>query len=73
MGRIAIEVRLKDVFVFAILLKRLIRVPLTFFLSISTLQLLLPHDISEELFGTLVGMVPHIFRVANPKVLVESN
>lgn len=38
--------------------------------QLSTLQLLLPHDISEELFAMLAGMVPHIFRVANPKFLV---
>lgn len=38
----------------------------------STLQLLLPNDISEDLFGTLVGMVPHVFRVANAKVLVDN-
>lgn len=37
--------------------------------ELSTLQLLLPHDISEELFSTLTGMVPHVFRVANPKIL----
>lgn len=37
--------------------------------QLSTLQLLLPHDISEELFAMLAGMVPHIFRVANPKFL----
>lgn len=39
----------------------------------STLQLLLPHDISDELFGTLVGMVPHVFRVANAKILEVSS
>lgn len=38
----------------------------------STLQLLLPRDISEELFSTLVGMVPHVFRVANAKILEDS-
>ncbi|XP_055617574.1 protein C12orf4 homolog [Toxorhynchites rutilus septentrionalis] len=37
--------------------------------ELNTLQLLLPHDISEELFRTLADMVPHVFRVANPKVL----
>ncbi|CAD6993081.1 protein C12orf4 homolog isoform X2 [Ceratitis capitata] len=41
--------------------------------ELSTLQLLLPHDISEELFTTLAGMVPNVFRVANPKILVDSN
>ncbi|XP_064551191.1 protein C12orf4 homolog isoform X1 [Drosophila montana] len=41
--------------------------------ELSTLQLLLPHDISEELFTTLAGMVPNVFRVANPKVLVDNN
>lgn len=37
--------------------------------ELSTLQLLLPHDISEELFSTISSMVPNIFRVANPKFL----
>ncbi|XP_053669899.1 protein C12orf4 homolog [Anopheles nili] len=37
--------------------------------ELNTLQLLLPHDISEELFRTLADMVPHVFRVANPKIL----
>lgn len=37
--------------------------------ELSTLQLLLPHDISEELFTTISSMVPTIFRVANPKIL----
>lgn len=37
--------------------------------ELSTLQLLLPHDISEELFTTISSMVPSIFRVANPKIL----
>lgn len=41
--------------------------------ELSTLQLLLPHDISEELFTTLAGMVPNVFRVANPKILVDNN
>ncbi|XP_053945000.1 protein C12orf4 homolog [Anastrepha ludens] len=41
--------------------------------ELSTLQLLLPHDISEELFTTLAGMVPNVFRVANPKILVDRN
>ncbi|ALC47815.1 CG9986, partial [Drosophila busckii] len=41
--------------------------------ELSTLQLLLPHDISEELFTTLSGMVPNVFRVANPKILVDNN
>lgn len=36
---------------------------------LSTLQLLLPDDISEELFMNLSTMVPNIFRVSNPKVL----
>lgn len=40
--------------------------------ELSTLQLLLPRDISEDLFNTLVSMVPHVFRVANPKILQES-
>ncbi|XP_059610816.1 protein C12orf4 [Phlebotomus argentipes] len=37
--------------------------------EINTLQLLLPHNISEELFTTLAGMVSGVFRVANPKIL----
>lgn len=37
--------------------------------ELNTLQLLLPHDISEELFATISAMVPNIFRVANPKFL----
>lgn len=37
--------------------------------ELSTLQLLLPQDISEELFSTISSMVPSIFRVANPKIL----
>ncbi|XP_052867551.1 protein C12orf4 homolog [Anopheles cruzii] len=37
--------------------------------ELNTLQLLLPHNMSEELFRTLADMVPHVFRVANPKVL----
>ncbi|XP_067617176.1 ferry endosomal RAB5 effector complex subunit 3 [Eurosta solidaginis] len=41
--------------------------------ELSTLQLLLPHDISEDLFATLAGMVPNVFRVANPKILVDNN
>ncbi|XP_065365527.1 protein C12orf4 homolog [Calliphora vicina] len=41
--------------------------------ELSTLQLLLPHDISEDLFNTLASMVPNVFRVANPKILVENS
>ncbi|EDW81494.2 uncharacterized protein Dwil_GK12097 [Drosophila willistoni] len=41
--------------------------------ELSTLQLLLPDDISESLFTTLAGMVPNVFRVANPKILVDNN
>lgn len=41
--------------------------------ELSTIQLLLPNDISEELFHTLSGMLPHVFRVSNSKVLVDSN
>lgn len=37
--------------------------------ELSTLQLLLPNNISEELFTILAGMVPTVFRVANPKIL----
>lgn len=39
--------------------------------ELSTIQLLLPNDISEELFHTLAGMLPHVFRVSNSKVLVD--
>lgn len=39
--------------------------------ELSTIQLLLPNDISEELFHTLAGMLPHVFRVSNSKVLME--
>ncbi|KAH8295407.1 hypothetical protein KR018_010900 [Drosophila ironensis] len=39
----------------------------------STVQLLLPDDISESLFTTLAGMVPTVFHVANPKILVDTN
>lgn len=41
--------------------------------ELSTLQLVLPRDISEELFGVLSGMVPHVFRLANTKVLSGSS
>lgn len=37
--------------------------------ELSTLQLLLPNGISEELFSTISSMVPNIFRVANAKFL----
>ncbi|KAH8383208.1 hypothetical protein KR009_007340 [Drosophila setifemur] len=40
--------------------------------ELSTLQLLLPDDISESLFTTLAGMVPSVFHVANPKILVDT-
>lgn len=46
---------------------------LIFYLNSSTLQLLLPDDISESLFTTLAGMVPSVFHVANPKILVDTN
>lgn len=36
--------------------------------ELSTLQLVLPRDISEELFTILANMVPHIFRLSNTKV-----
>jgi hypothetical protein len=39
---------------------------------LSTLQLLLPDEISEELFTNLSQMVPNIFRVSNPKVLQDT-
>lgn len=41
--------------------------------ELSTIQLLLPDDITEELFHTLAGMLPHVFRVSNSKVLEDSN
>ncbi|EDW49139.1 GM16386 [Drosophila sechellia] len=41
--------------------------------ELSTLQLLLPDDISESLFTTLAGMVPSVFHVANPKILVDTS
>ena len=37
--------------------------------ELSTLQLLLPADISEELFTSISQMIPSIFRVANTKFL----
>lgn len=40
--------------------------------ELSTIQLLLPEDISGELFNTLSGMLPHVFRVANSKVLEDN-
>uniref|UniRef100_A0A1B0BPS2 Macro domain-containing protein n=1 Tax=Glossina palpalis gambiensis TaxID=67801 RepID=A0A1B0BPS2_9MUSC len=40
--------------------------------ELSTLQLLLPHDISEDLFNILANQVPNVFRVANPKILVDN-
>lgn len=36
--------------------------------ELSTLQLVLPRDISEELFTILANMVPHVFRLSNAKV-----
>lgn len=36
--------------------------------ELNTLQLVLPRDISEELFGILANMVPHVFRLANAKI-----
>lgn len=39
--------------------------------ELSTIQLLLPHKLSEELFHTLSGMLPHVFRVSNAKVLMD--
>lgn len=36
--------------------------------ELSTLQLVLPRDISEELFTVLANMVPHVFRLSNAKV-----
>ncbi|XP_075148215.1 FERRY endosomal RAB5 effector complex subunit 3 [Haematobia irritans] len=41
--------------------------------ELSTLQLLLPHNISEDLFSTLASMVPNVFRVSNPKILVDTS
>lgn len=40
--------------------------------ELSTIQLLLPNDISEDLFHTLSGMLPHVFRVSNSKILEVS-
>lgn len=40
--------------------------------ELSNLQLVLPRDITEELFGILAGMVPQVFRLANPKYLIGS-
>lgn len=37
--------------------------------ELSTLQLLLPSDISDELFSSISQMIPSIFRVANAKFL----
>lgn len=37
--------------------------------ELSTLQLLLPSDISEELFSSISQMIPSVFRVANTKFL----
>lgn len=39
--------------------------------ELSTIQLLLPNQLSEELFHTLSGMLPHVFRVSNAKVLMD--
>lgn len=36
--------------------------------ELSTLQLVLPRDISDELFTILANMVPHVFRLSNAKV-----
>lgn len=36
--------------------------------ELSTLQLVLPRDISEELFTVLANMVPHVFRLSNAKI-----
>lgn len=41
--------------------------------SSDTLQLLLPHNISEDLFNNLALLLPHIFRVSNSKILVEAS
>lgn len=37
--------------------------------ELTTLQLLLPADISDDLFSSISQMIPSIFRVANPKFL----
>lgn len=36
--------------------------------ELSTLQLVLPRDISDELFTILANMVPHVFRLSNAKI-----
>lgn len=41
--------------------------------ELNTLQLILPCDISEELFGILANMVPHVFRLSNAKIFSKSN
>lgn len=41
--------------------------------EINTLQLVLPRDISEELFGVLANMVPHVFRLSNVKIFSATN
>lgn len=41
--------------------------------ELNTLQLVLPRDISEELFGILANMVPHVFRLSNAKIFSNSS
>lgn len=41
--------------------------------ELSTLQLLLPHNISQDLFQNLTGIIPTVFRVANAKVLKDDD
>uniref|UniRef100_A0A336M6E5 CSON009604 protein n=1 Tax=Culicoides sonorensis TaxID=179676 RepID=A0A336M6E5_CULSO len=39
--------------------------------ELNTLQFLLPHNITSDLFQMLASIIPSVFRVANPKVLQE--
>lgn len=41
--------------------------------ELTTLQLLLPHNISQDLFQSLANIIPTVFRVANAKVLNDEN
>lgn len=41
--------------------------------ELNTLQFLLPHNITSDLFQMLASIIPSVFRVANPKVLQEQD
>lgn len=41
--------------------------------ELNTLQFLLPHNITPDLFQMLASIIPSVFRVANPKVLQEQD